>query len=84
MPISASACSRASRVALLEQALAEARLEAARERDHAFGVALEQLQVDVRLAAVEALQEAGRGELDQVLEAGAVTGEQGQVVALVA
>ena len=43
---------------------------------------VEQLHVDVRLAAREALEEAGRGELDEVAEAGVVGGEQGQVVAL--
>ena len=68
--------------ALLDQPAAEARLQAAGERDHALGVAVEQLHVDVRLAALEALEEAGRGELDQVAKAGVVGGEQGQVVAL--
>ena len=43
----------------------------------------EQLHVDVGLAAREALEEAGRGELDQVGEAGVVLGQQGEVVALV-
>ena len=43
----------------------------------------EHLHVDVGLAAREALEEAGRGELDQVGEAGVVFGQQGEVVALV-
>ena len=68
--------------ALFDQATAKARLQAAGERDHTVGVALEQLHVDVRLAAPEALEEAGRGELDQVAEAGVVGGHQGEVVAL--
>ena len=45
-------------------------------------MALEQLHVDVRLAAPEALEEAGRGQLDQVAKPGVVGGEQRQVVAL--
>jgi len=43
----------------------------------------QQLHVDVGLAAREALEEAGRGELDQVREALVVLRQQGQVVALV-
>ena len=70
--------------ALLDQAAAEARLQAAGEDDNPLGVLCEQLHVDVRLASREALEEAGRGELDQVGEAGVVLGQQGQVVALVA
>ena len=69
---------------LLDQAPAEARLQAAGEGDHPLGVRGEQLHVDVRLAAREALEEAGRGELDEVGEAGVALGQQGQVVALVA
>ena len=69
--------------ALLDEPLAEARLQAAGERDHALGVAVEQLHVDVRLAAREALQEAGRGELDEVAKAGVRGRQQRQVVALV-
>ena len=69
--------------ALLDQAAAEARLQAAGEGDHALGVGGEQLHVDVGLAAREALEEAGRGELDQVGEAGVALGQQGEVVALV-
>ena len=68
--------------ALLDQAPAEARLQAAGERDHALGVAAEQFHVDVRLAALEALEEAARGQLDEVAKARVVGGEQGQVVAL--
>ena len=69
-------------VAILEQALAEARGQAARERDHALGVALDLGEVDGRLAALQALQKAGRGELDEVAVAVVVGGEQRQVVAL--
>jgi hypothetical protein len=69
--------------AILDQAPAEAGLQAAGERDHALGVRREQLHVHVRLAAGEALEEAGRAQLDQVAEAGLVRGEQGEVVALV-
>ena len=68
---------------LLDQAAAEARLQAAGEDDHALGVGGEHLHVDVGLAAREALEEAGRGELDQVGEAGVALGQQGEVVALV-
>ena len=63
---------------------AEARLEAARERDHALRVALEQLQVDVRLAAPVALEIARRAQLDEVAKALVAGREQGEVVALVA
>ena len=54
---------------VVHEPLAEARLEAAGERDDALGVALEQLEVDVGLAALVALEEAGAGELDEVAEA---------------
>ena len=70
--------------ALFDQAPAEARLQAAGEDDHALGVRGQQLHVDVRLAAREALEEAGRGELNQVGETAVVLGQQGDVVALVA
>ena len=69
---------------LLDQAAAEARLQAPGEDDHSLGVPGEQLHVDVGLAAREALEEAGRGQLDQVGEAGVALGQQRQVVALVA
>ena len=69
-------------LALLEQALAEAGGQAARERDHALCVALHQAQVHVRLAALQALQKAGRGQLYEIAIALVVTGQQGQVVAL--
>ena len=55
-----------------DQPLAEARLEAAGERDDALGVALEQLEVDVGLAAPVALEEAVAGQLDEVAKAGVV------------
>ena len=68
--------------AILDQAPAEARLQAARERDHALGVAREQLVVDVRLATLEAVEETLRAELDQVAKALIGGRQQGQVVAL--
>jgi hypothetical protein len=43
-------------------------------------VALEQVDVDVRLAACEALQEPGGGQLDQVAKTGVAGGEERQVV----
>ncbi len=67
---------------VVDEAAAEARLEAAGERDHALGVAFEQPHVDVGLAAPVPLEEAGRGELDEVAEALVVAGEQREVVAL--
>ena len=53
-------------VAAGHEALAEARGQAARQRDEALAVALDLGEVDVRLAAVQPLQEARRGELDEV------------------
>ena len=61
---------------------ARTRGEATGERDDAVAVALEQLHVDARLAAVQALEEAGAGELREVLEALVVLREQREVVAL--
>ena len=69
--------------ALFDQATAEARLQAAGERDHALRVGREQLHVDVGLAAREAFEEPGRGQLHQVGEALVARGQQRQVVALV-
>ena len=68
--------------AVLDEPAAEARLQAAGQRDHAVGVAVEQLHVDVRLAAREALEEARRGQLDEVAKARVGGREQGEVVAL--
>ena len=82
MPSSSSAWARASCGAVFGEALAEARGEAAGERDHALGVARDLLQVDGRLAALQPLQEAGGGELDEVAVAGVVGGQQREVVAL--
>ena len=45
-------------------------------------VALEQLHVDARLAAVQALEEAGARELGEVAEALVVLRQQREVVAL--
>ena len=67
---------------LLEQVLAEARLQAAGERDHALGVRRHLLEVDRRLAALIALEEAGRGQLDEVPVAGRRRGQQRQVEAV--
>ena len=66
-----------ARPALLER-LADATGEAARERDHAVGVPLEQLPVDARLVVV-ALEVAEARELDQVRVAGVVGGQQREV-----
>ena len=66
----------------LDDPAARAGGEAAGERDDAVAVALQQLHVDARLAAVQALEEAGAGELREVLEALVVLREQREVVAL--
>src|SRR5205823_1458014 len=68
--------------AALDEALAEPRLEAPRQRDHAGRVTVEQLEVDARLAAPEALEKAGGAQLDEVLKALVTRGEERQVVAL--
>ncbi len=62
--------------------LARARGQAARERDDAFGVLREQLQVHARLAAVQAFEEALARERRQVPEALVGRRQQRQVVAL--
>ncbi len=69
-------------VTVLEQALAEARGQAACQRDHALREALDQAHVDRRLAALQAVEEARRGELHEVAIAGVVGRQQRQVVAL--
>ena len=69
---------------LLQDPPRQARLEAAGERDQAGGVAFEQVDVDVCLAAPEALQEAGRRQLHEVAEALVRAGEEREVVALAA
>ena len=71
------------RRALLHEPLAEPRLQAAGERDQALGVRVDQLHVDVRLSAPEALQVAGRRELDQIAQPRLVASQQRQVIALV-
>ena len=67
-----------------QQRLADAARQAAGERDQPARVALQQLEVDARLVVV-ALEVAGRDELDEVVVAGRVLGQQRQVrpVALV-
>ncbi len=62
-----------------EQRLAGAPGEAARERDDAVGVLLEQRVVDARLVVV-ALEVAERAELDQVVVARGRLGQQREVV----
>src|SRR3954453_18222682 len=57
---------------------------AAGQRDHAVAVGGELAHVERGLAAVEALEEAGRGELDEVPVADVVLGQQREVVALAA
>ena len=67
---------------VVDEVLAEARLQATGERDHALAVLGELGHVHRRLAALVALQEARRGELDQVAVAGGVGGQQREVEAL--
>jgi phosphohistidine phosphatase len=67
---------------ILDQAAAEARLQAPGERDHALGVAIEELEINAGLAAREPVEEPCRAELDQVAKPGVVGREQGEVVAL--
>src|SRR6185312_8248094 len=69
---------------VLDDPAAEPRLEAAGERDHVLRVARQQPEVDVGLAPLVALEEAGRAELHQVAEALVAARQQREVVALVA
>jgi hypothetical protein len=64
--------------------LAEPRLEAPGERDDALGMARQELEVDVGLAALVALEEPVAGQLDEVAKPGVVARQQREVVALVA
>src|SRR6202044_1504297 len=68
--------------AVFAETLAEARGQTAREGDDPLGVRGDPLEVDGRLAALQPLQEARRGELDQVAVTGVAGGQQRQVVAL--
>jgi len=61
---------------------AQPRGQAAGERDQPAAEALDLRHVDRGLAALEALEEAGRGELDEVAVARVAGGEQRQVVVL--
>ena len=71
---------RAGQVSLtVDQVLAEARLQAAGERDHTLAVGRELLHVDARLAALVAVQKTDRRELDEVAIPGLVGGQQRQV-----
>ena len=67
---------------VVDQPLAEAGGQAAGERDDALAVGRELVHVERRLAAVQALEEAGAGELDEVAVALVVLGQQREVVAL--
>ncbi len=67
---------------VVEQTLAEARGEAAGERDDALGALLDLGEVECGLAPVQPFQEAGRGELHEVAIAGVVGRQQSEVVAL--
>ena len=69
---------------VFDQPLDEAGLEAAGQADDSLRVAVEEIHVDVGLAAVVALEEPFGAERHQVAEAGVVLGQKGQVVALVA
>ena len=65
-----------------DEPLAEPRRQAPGQRDHAVAEALHLAEVDVRLAAVQALEEACRRKADEVPIAGVGRGEQREVVAL--
>jgi hypothetical protein len=67
-----------------EQALAEARGQAAGQGDDPLGVARDDVEVDGRLAAVQPVEEAGARELDEVAVALVGGGQQREVVVLVA
>src|SRR5207302_10816071 len=69
-------------LAIFEQALTEARGQAAGERDHALGVAVQQCEVDRWLAALEALEEPRRRKLDEVAVTVIIGSQQREVVAL--
>ena len=66
-------------IVAVEERLQHMTAEASRGGDDARGIPLEQLPVDTRLVVV-ALHEREAGELDQVVVARLVLGEQGQVV----
>ena len=66
----------------VDQVLTKAGLQAAREHDHPVAMAGELLHVDSRLAALIALQESGRRQLDQVPVTGRISRQQGQVEAV--
>ena len=70
--------------AVFGEPLAEAGGQAARQCDHAFGVALEVLEADGGTSARHPVDEARGAELHQVAVAGVIGGEQRQVVALTA
>jgi hypothetical protein len=67
---------------ILDQAPAEARLQATAEGDDARRVAIEQLHVHARLAPGETLEKGRRRELHEVAEPLVACGKQGEVVAL--
>ena len=69
-------------VATVDQALAEARRQAAREGDDALAACGELGHVEVRFAAVEPLEKALRGELDEVAVADVGARQQREMVAL--
>ena len=68
--------------AIADQVLAEPRLQAAGQRDQPVAVLGQLCHVHRGLAALVALQEAPRGQLDQVAVAGGVGGQQREVEAL--
>ena len=68
--------------AVVDEPLREARREAAGQADDALGVLRRPDPGRRRLAALQALEEAGARELDEVAEALVVRGQQRQVVAL--
>ena len=66
----------------VQQVLAEARLQAARQGNDALRVTGDLREIERRLAALVALEEAGRGELDEIAVAGRGGREQREMVAL--
>src|SRR3954451_20293566 len=67
---------------VVDDSPAHSGLQAAGEGDHALRMAVEELGVDRGLAAVEALEETGRRQLDQIAKALVGARQKRQVVAL--
>src|SRR4029079_17227250 len=63
----------------LDERMTQLARHAPRQADDSLVIGLQQLLVDSRLV-VEAFERGGRGELDEVLKAGAVLGQEREVV----